>query len=66
MSKIEQIEQQIERLSPEELAKLREWFVQFDAEAWDRELESDSISGRLDSLAEQALRDHAAGKSTPL
>ena len=66
MSKVEQLEQQIQTLSPEELAQFRAWFAEFDWEMWDRQLERDVASGKLDELAEKALRDHASGKSTPL
>jgi len=66
MSKVETIEQQVLGLSPEELAAFRAWFAQFDAEAWDRQLEADVKAGKLDGLAEHALRDHAAGRSTKL
>jgi len=37
-----------------------------DWAAWDRQVERDVHAGRLDDLAETALRDHAAGKTTPL
>ena len=66
MSKVESIEQQIKALSAEEVAQLREWFLEFDWALWDRQLERDVAAGKLDVLAEKALRDHAAGKSTPL
>ena len=66
MSKIEQLEQEIRSLSKEELDQFRAWFLEFDWEMWDRQLERDTASGKLDALAEEALRDHAAGKSTPL
>ena len=66
MSKVENIESQIQGFSPEELAAFREWFTQFDAEAWDRQFEADVTAEKLDSLAERALRDHAAGRSTKL
>lgn len=66
MSPVETIERQIERLSPEELATLREWFVKFDAAAWDRQFEADVQDGKLDALAERALRSHTAGRSTKL
>lgn len=66
MSKVESIEQQIKALSPEELAQLRAWFAEFDWALWDRQLERDAAAGKLDALAEKALRDHAAGKTTPL
>lgn len=66
MSKIESIENQIQELSAAELAALREWFAEYDAEVWDRELESDVKVGKLDALADRALRDHLAGRSTKL
>lgn len=66
MSKVEQIEQQVQVLSAEELAQFRAWFFEFDWAAWDAQLEHDVGAGRLDSLAEKALRDHAGRKTTPL
>ena len=66
MSKVENIESQIEELSPQELTAFREWFTKFDAEGWDRQFEADVTAEKLDSLAERALRDHAAGRSTKL
>jgi len=42
----------------------REWFLAYDWEVWDRQLEQDVAAGKLDALAEKALRDHAAGKSS--
>ena len=66
MNKVEVLERQIQELSPTELSKFRRWFAEFDAEAWDRQIEADVKAGKLDGLAERALRDHAAGKSTKL
>lgn len=66
MSRVEKIEEEIRALSPEELTKLRRWFRELDAEVWDREIEADARSGKLDALAEEALRAHRSGDSTPL
>lgn len=66
MSKVESIEQQIKALSAEEVAQLRAWFLDFDWALWDQQLERDAAAGKLDALAEKALRDHADGKTTPL
>jgi hypothetical protein len=54
------------RLSPDELAEFYAWFLEHDWAAWDRQLERDVQNGKLDALADQALRDHAAGKTTRL
>jgi hypothetical protein len=51
------------KLSPEELARLREWLREHDADAWDREVERDAASGKLDKLFEKSVADHRAGKS---
>ena len=66
MTKVRELEHQIQRLSAEELADFRRWFAEFDAESWDRQFEADVKSGRLDALADKALRAHAAGRSTKL
>ena len=66
MGKVERIEQEIQALSPDELAQLRAWFLEYDWAAWDRQIERDVQAGRLDELADKALRDHAADKTTPL
>ena len=66
MSKIDELERQIEALSPKELAAFRRWFSEFDAAAWDRQIDADAASGKLDSLIEEALAEHGAGKTEPL
>ncbi|MBI2527121.1 MAG: hypothetical protein HYV93_14200 [Candidatus Rokubacteria bacterium] len=66
MGKIEKIEQDVQALSPDELAAFRAWFLEYDWAAWDRQLERDVQNGKLDGLGEKALRDHAAGQTTPL
>ena len=66
MSKLETIEDQIKELSREELAQFREWLARFDAEAWDHQFEADVKAGKLNALAEKALQDHLAGRSTKL
>ncbi len=66
MSQVEKIESQIAKLSSADLAAFRRWFVEFDASAWDQQFEADVKDGRLDSLAEDALQDHVAGRSREL
>ena len=66
MGKVQILQEQIQALSAEELAELREWILELDWKVWDAQLEHDIRAGRLDDLADRALRDHAAGTSTPL
>ena len=57
MSSIPEIERAVQQLSPDELAKFREWFAEFDALQWDRQIEQDVTAGRLDALANESLDD---------
>lgn len=66
MGKVEKIEDEVQALSPTELAQFRAWFLEYDWAAWDQQLERDVQAGRLDDLADKALREHAADKTTPL
>ncbi len=66
MNRVEQIENQIQQLSHNELRTLRRWFAEYDAEVWDQQFERDVESGKLDELAKRALRDHEAGESSKL
>lgn len=66
MTNLEHIECQIQELSPEEFAALRRWLEDFEADAWDRQIEADIRAGKLDALTAQALADDRAGKSRPL
>ncbi|HLA75635.1 MAG TPA: hypothetical protein VJM76_06960 [Gammaproteobacteria bacterium] len=63
MSKVENIERDIVDLSPTELAAFRNWFREFDATAWDRQIEEDALSGKLDTLADAALKSFRSDSS---
>jgi hypothetical protein len=66
MTKLQILEEEIKRLSPEEMAQLRDWLLALDADQWDHEIERESNSGKLDSVFEKSLADHRAGKSREL
>jgi len=53
---VQALEEEIERLSPEELAELRVWLVEREADEWDREIERDAASGKLDKLFEKSVQ----------
>lgn len=66
MSRVRDLERRVKELVPEELVQFRQWFVDFDVQAWDHQFEADIEAGKLDALAEKALRAHAAGQTTKL
>jgi len=66
MQRVQKLEQEIESLSAEELARFRAWFLEFDWDQWDDQLQRDAASGKLRELAEEALNDHKLGLTKPL
>jgi hypothetical protein len=64
MRKLQEIEEQIRNLSGTELVEFRKWYAEFDAQAWDRQLEARCEGGKLDALAEAARKAHKEGKGT--
>lgn len=64
MSAVQQIQNAVLSLSPEERAALRAWFAELDAKDWDLQFEQDATSGRLDWLRQEALQDLRDGRCT--
>jgi hypothetical protein len=66
MKTVEDIEQALTELPPDQLAEFCAWFEVFDAARFDEKIERDAKAGRLDRLAEQALVDFRAGRAREL
>ncbi len=66
MNTVQDIQDAVRHLSPDDLTAFREWFAKFDASLWDEQLETDVAAGRLDQLAEEALKDLREGRGTDL
>jgi hypothetical protein len=60
---VQTIEHEIERLSQKELEQLQSWFLEFNSDSWDRQIEVDATAGKLDALAAEALEEYDAGKA---
>ena len=63
MTRVEAIQQEVQRLSADEFSELRDWIVERDWERWDRQIEKDAAEGRLEPLFKRALGAHCQGKS---
>jgi hypothetical protein len=63
---VEELQSAIARLSPEEVARFADWFENFVADQWDRQIEADILAGRLDAAGRKADEDFEAGRCTPL
>jgi hypothetical protein len=62
----EAIEQAVIQLPPEELNKFRQWFAEFESDAWDAQIEADAAAGKFDALAEEALAEYHGGQAREL
>jgi hypothetical protein len=61
MDRVEEIEAAIASLPPEEFRRIAQWLYERDQSLWDEQLDSDSASGKLDFLFEEAERESAQG-----
>jgi hypothetical protein len=66
MTTVAEISGAVRRLPKRELARFRKWFSEYDAAVWDEQLDRDVAAGRLDKLADEAVRDLKAGRTTAL
>ena len=63
---IDELERAVSNLRPEELHAFSAWFDAFRERAWDREIEHDASTGKLDALVARAREEHRAGRTRPL
>ena len=66
VSEIEELEQRIKSLSADKLSQFRDWFIEYDWQVWDRQIETDLREGKLDKLISEAKADFDTGKSRKL
>jgi len=66
MADVKSLEEAVEALDPGALAEFRRWFAEFDAAAWDHQLEADATAGKLDALMAEAEDDYRNQPHRPL
>lgn len=59
MSKVGKLKSEIERLPKDEFIELVRWLSEKEWESWDKEIEADSATGKLDFLVREALDEKA-------
>ncbi len=62
MAQVDHIKTDIEALSYEDFAHLREWIAEKDWQQWDEQIDRDVASGKLDFLREEAMAAKAKGQ----
>jgi len=66
MPELKALEEAVEALDPSALAEFRRSFAEFDAAAWDRQLEADLSAGKLETLLTEAENDYRSQPRRPL
>lgn len=66
MSRVSELEKSVHELTEQEYREFRHRFLEQDWERWDRQIETDSQSGRLDFLLQEALDAKKRGDLTDL
>ena len=61
MTRIEEIESAVASLPVEEYRQFRDWFLERDWAQWDKQIQSDSESGKLDFLVKEAMEEKSRG-----
>ena len=56
----------VSQLSANELLQFTEWFEEFAADQWDKNIEADILFGRLDAVGKCANDEFLAGRASPL
>ena len=62
MTKLEEIEAAIAKLSPEELKQFRVWLDELEERQFDDRIERDAKGGKLDAIEAKALEKLKAGR----
>ncbi len=60
---IETLEQEVTKLSTIQLNQFRTWFLDYDADKWDKQIEKDAKAGKLDAFANDALKEYQDGQA---
>jgi hypothetical protein len=63
---LHELEAAITQLPVDELTAFARWFDEYLADAWDRRIEADIRTGRLDDAGRRADAEFEAGRCKPL
>jgi succinate dehydrogenase flavin-adding protein (antitoxin of CptAB toxin-antitoxin module) len=66
MTRLEALEQEVEKLTPEDYQAFRRWLADHDWQLWDEELERNVAAGKLDKLRDEALAEWKRGETTEI
>lgn len=59
-NRLKALEQDVEKLDEVELKRFAKWFADYQDRVWEKQIEKDAASGKLDFLREEALAEKNA------
>lgn len=66
MDDVQELEERVQQLEPDQLTEFRTWFVALANRQWGEEIAADLASGKLDGLIGEATADRNAGRTREL
>lgn len=60
--RVQKLEDAVKSLGPAEYKAFSAWFLDYDQLAWEKQIEADSKSGKLDFLIDEARKERQVGK----
>lgn len=63
---VEELEEAVQKLPPQELVEFARWFEEFQERTWDEQIARDARAGRFDEMIAQAKSDATAGRCRDL
>ena len=63
---IEALQSAVTQLPAKEFERFSQWFEEFLADQWDRQIEADILAGRLDAIGRRVDEEFEAGHAKPL
>lgn len=66
MASVQEIERAVTGLPGPQFVEFRLWFEKYCEDVWDKQFVEDVHAGKLDHLANQALKDVNEGRTTKL
>ena len=66
VSTVAEIESALQKLPVDDAWKVADWLQEYLDAKWDKQIDADISTGKLDKLADEALEDYHAGRVKPL
>ena len=63
MRSVEEIEAEIAKLKPADVRQAAKWLTEYQADLWDKRIENDATTGKLDQFLKEAIDEYRQGNT---